>query len=205
MSSNPTHTQALGPTGLNLIRIAISAYFVAVAMDWAEGFDKGALFQTLNTPGIADFIGSMLLFYLAFVYMCGFQLRMSALLLAVFVLASAFVSAFVHQNGQNFGGSDLWRDLAFVCAILLSYASLSRRDMRRVAVLSQKFQARKLPKNKIVQPARMPQRYKTKPSSAPASAWEEMRPTPQTATAAAPTAMRGEVLDRPSDNLFSNV
>ena len=202
MSSKVTHTQALGPTGLNLIRIAISAYFVAVALDWADGVDKGALFHSLNTPGIADFIGSMLLFYLAFVYMCGFQLRMSALFLAVFVLASAFVSTFVHQNGEDFGGSGLWRDLAFVCAILLSYASLSRRDLRRVAVLREKLQARKLPKNKIIQPARMPQRYPTQPGPVPTSAMGDIDPT---AASAEPTAVRGEVLDRASDNLFSNV
>lgn len=155
MASNPSHTQALSATGLNLIRIAIAAYFIAVALDWADGFHKGALFQHFSTSDIAHFIGSMLLFYLAFVYLCGFQLRMSALFLALFVLSSSFVDAFIFNQGQSLGTTGLWRDLAFVCAILLSYASLSRRDMRRVSVVREKVQVRSFKSKKMVQPNRV--------------------------------------------------
>lgn len=167
MSKSKRDNQVLGPTGLNLIRIVISAYFIAVSLDWTEGFNKGALFLTLSKPDIAHFTGSMLLFYLAFVYLCGFHLRLSALFLAVFVLASALVDLFVYQSGIHIGSSGLSRDLAFVCAIMLSYASLSRQDLKQVAVLRSTIQPRSFPANKIIAPTRL--NHSEKPAAAPVS------------------------------------
>lgn len=208
MVTPTAHTQALGPTGLNLIRIAISGYFIAVALDWAEGVNKGVLFFTLGSPATAQFIGSMLLFYLAFVYLCGFQLRMSALFLALFVLASAFVDVFVYHDGQNLGSSGLWRDLAFVCAILLSYASLSRRDMSRVSAIRQKIQARSVARNKLIQPNRVAPRSAdplTLPTIRTPAQTTVQTTAPKPAPSARPRHTETSVTPDDTANIFADV
>ncbi|MEL7258658.1 MAG: hypothetical protein AAFN80_12560 [Pseudomonadota bacterium] len=123
----------LDHTGLNLIRIVVGSYFLAISMGLISGFEPTALFVAYSNPMTADLIGTMLLFSLTVVYMTGWQLRLSCLALALFVLSSSLVQNFLLvQTGTI---SDFWRDLTMVCAVLLSYSSLRRSELRKAALV----------------------------------------------------------------------
>ena len=127
-----TTTRWLDQTGLNIIRVIFASYFVAVSLDLVHGFDKQALFLSIFDPATADLIGSTLLFSLALLFMIGLHLRMTALTLALFVMTSSAVSAVHHFDFATL--NIFWRDLAFTAAILLSYSTMSDRQLRRAVI-----------------------------------------------------------------------
>ncbi len=123
----------LDHTGLNLIRIVVGSYFLAISMGLISGFEPMALFIAFLDPLYADLAGTMTLFSLTVVYMTGYQLRLSCLALALFVLASSLAQNFVYLQSGTI--SDFWRDLTLVCAVLLSYSSLRRSELRKAALV----------------------------------------------------------------------
>ncbi len=123
----------LDHTGLNLIRIVVGSYFVAISMGLISGFEPTALFIVYSNPVLADLLGTMVLFSLTVIYMTGWQLRLSCLALALFVLSSSLVQNFLLSQAGTI--SDFWRDLTMVCAVLLSYSSLRRSEIRKAALI----------------------------------------------------------------------
>lgn len=123
----------LDHTGLNLIRIVIGSYFFAISMGLISGFDPTALFVPYLNPLTADLIGTMVLFSLTVIYMTGYQLRLSCLALALFVLSSSLAQNILFLGNGTI--SDFWRDLTMVCAVLLSYSSLRRAELRKAALV----------------------------------------------------------------------
>ena len=115
-------------TGRNVARIVIGSYFVAVSTGLVQGVDTGALFAPYLPTDLAEQAGAALLMAAAIVFMSGLVLRLSALMLALFVLFSSLA-----QNQFLFGAqgvSAYWRDVALVCAVLLSYSAHRSRGMR---------------------------------------------------------------------------
>lgn len=127
------NNRSLNFLGLNLIRIVIGSYLVAVSLGVIQGFDHAALFRPL-IPGVwANLAGTAVLFGLAACFIAGIHLRIFALALALFVLASS-LTAMVSRFDAG-AASVLWHDLVLVCAILLSYAPLRRRELRHAALI----------------------------------------------------------------------
>ena len=85
----------LNNSGLNLIRIVIGSYFAAVALDLVTGVDQSALFAGFAPHMVADLLGSTLLFVASLAFMTGIYLRMSALVLALFVFSSSLIQNFL--------------------------------------------------------------------------------------------------------------
>lgn len=120
----------LDHTGLNVIRIVIGSYFLAISIGLVQGFDQTALFIGLLPPEQAALAGSAFLMVLSLTFMTGIMLRLSALMLSLFVLCSSLMQSFVMMEPR--GLSAFWRDMALVCAILLCYTPRRRRDVRKV-------------------------------------------------------------------------
>lgn len=121
-------------TGLNLIRVIVGSYFIAVALDLIVGLDPSVLLIPLMEPALADLAGSTLLLCLGLSFMTGTALRLSSIGLTLFVLTSSLAQNFIVMDPGNL--SDFWRDLTLICAVILSYATLGNADLRRAAALS---------------------------------------------------------------------
>lgn len=124
----------------NLIRIVTGSYFAALALDLVEGLDKAILFAPLLDAKAADFVGSTLLLSLSLSFMLGYQLRLSALSLALFVFVSSFAQHMIHVGPGAV--SAFWRDLTLTCAVMLSYITLTPREMRRASMLATRARMR---------------------------------------------------------------
>lgn len=123
----------LDHTGLNLIRIVIGSYFMAVSVGLVAGVDPAALLRPVLPATVAEFAGMTLLFALATAYMAGVSLHMVSLALALFVLSSSVATHLVRPGAGTVGF--FWRDLALVCTVLLSYVPLRRRELRRAVLI----------------------------------------------------------------------
>lgn len=156
----------LDHTGLNLIRIVIGSYFMAISLGLITGVDQSALFRPWLDAQTAQLAGTGVLFSLSMIFMSGVFLRMAALTLALFVLCSSAVGSFLSFEPQPI--SSFWRDLALVCAVLMSYSSLRRHELRNAALLMRRRAARiKRGKFSTVTPRRVS--VQGKPASKPAA------------------------------------
>jgi hypothetical protein len=115
---------------VNLIRIVIGSYFLAIALGLVDGVDKGALFVGAWPLEQASLAGSVVLATIATTFMSGVCLRLSTLALALFVLCSSIMQTYV--TAAPAGVSAFWRDMSLVCAILLCYGAANRREVRKV-------------------------------------------------------------------------
>ena len=118
----------LNQTGLNLIRIVIGSYFMAVSLDLVIGIDQTALFVPFMPFQVADLVGSTLLFVVSIAFMLGIRLRPTALVLALFVFCSSLMQNFLIAEFEDI--SAFWRDVTMVCAIILNYSNMNRREIR---------------------------------------------------------------------------
>ena len=115
---------------MNLIRIVIGSYFLAIALGLVAGVDEGALFAGAWPAEQASLAGSVILATIATSFMSGLCLRLSTLALALFVLCSSIMQTYVMAAPA--GVSAFWRDMSLVCAILLCYGAANRREVRKV-------------------------------------------------------------------------
>ncbi|WP_232796475.1 hypothetical protein [Roseovarius salinarum] len=180
--------------GINLLRIVIGSYFLALAMGLIQGVDKAALFVAFADATTAQVLGSALLLYFSLTFMAGIAVRMSALVLALFVFCSSAVQTFLYADPVGMGA--FWRDLALVCGVLLSYAGLGRRDLRRIDLLHRRARPRHIAvREGHVTPRRM-------------SAAQNHTPRPGTGLRLAPLQLRDNSADTAlsnPDNIFADV
>lgn len=120
-------------TGLNLIRIVIGSYFMALSLDLIEGSDPRVIFLPFLDPAAADLVTTVFLFSVTVAFMCGLFLRLTSLMLATFTLASSYVTNFMMPETAQI--AEFWRDLTLVCAILLCYSCLKRNELRKAALV----------------------------------------------------------------------
>jgi len=120
-------------TGLNLIRIVIGSYFMATALGLIAGVDQSVMFLPVLPESGARLVGTALLFILSVGFMAGVFLRLISLMLALFILCSSVVDHYMHI--ETLAVSAFWRDLALSCAVLLSYSSFKRREIRNAALI----------------------------------------------------------------------
>lgn len=140
----------------NLIRIVTGSYFAALALDLVQGFDKAILFVPFLGANTADFVGATLLLGISFSFMLGYHLRLSALSLALLVFVSSLAQNMIHVEAGAI--SAFWRDLTLTCAVMLSYITLSPREMRRASMLATRARQRMIAQKSVT-----PRRVVTSP------------------------------------------
>lgn len=128
-----SNERSLDHTGQNLIRIVIGSYFMAIALGLISGFDQSAMFLSSMDQANAELVGTAILFISATAFMSGLQLRITSLVLALFVLCSSVIENYMQY--ENVLVSTFWRDLVLASAVLLSYSSLRRRDLRKASLI----------------------------------------------------------------------
>jgi hypothetical protein len=143
---------SIDQAGLNLIRIVIGSYFMAVSIGLVAGLDTAAIFTPLMPVLMADILGATAMFCLSACFMAGVQLRLVALSLAIFVFSSSLTQNMLHIAPGSV--SAFWRDLTLTCAVLLTYSSLSRAALRRASVLAHRARQRRA-REKEVNPRRI--------------------------------------------------
>lgn len=139
-------------TGLNLIRIVIGSYFMAISLGLISGIAPPVLFLSFTDPTTADLIGTILLFSITALFMVGVYLRLTSLMLAIFVFSSSIAQNFVLTDATLI--EPFWRDLTLVCAILLSYTCLKRTELSRAALVWRRTTPR-LKSSQTVMPRRV--------------------------------------------------
>lgn len=149
-------------TGLNLLRIVIGSYFMALSLDLVAGLDVATLFRQMLPHAVADIVGSTLLLCLSAAVMAGYQLRLAALSLALLVFCSSLVQNLMVVTPESL--SAFWRDLALATAVLLTYLTLGPRALRRASVLAHRARARHALAKTSVNPRRItPQATQKRP------------------------------------------
>jgi uncharacterized membrane protein YphA (DoxX/SURF4 family) len=201
----------INQTGLNLIRIVIGSYFMAVSLDLVIGVDQTILFAPFMSAALADLVGSTLIFVSSVLFMTGVALRLTSLFLAMFVLCSSVIQNFIVFEMGNL--SDFWRDVALVCAVILNYSALGRRELRRASIIARRTRVQQMHSRHGVAPRRVRLAQgvaKRPPSHADLAGLRQSvatKPTekPETATTAAQASERDGEPGPLSDNIFANV
>lgn len=191
----------LNQTGLNLIRIVIGSYFVAVSLDLVIGVDQKALFLPVAPGVVADIVGSTLLFLTSVAFMTGFQLRITALVLALFIFCSSLVQNFLLAPVEDV--SAFWRDVTLVCAIILNYSNMNRRELRRADLMRRRNLARSR-KIRVICPDVTPRRVQPQAPVNP-QVQKDARPVLQLPSFMKPPQERQGDRDLVDINLFANI
>jgi hypothetical protein len=140
-------------TGLNLIRLIIGSYFMAISLGLVQGVDHRAIFAPIFGAQTGDLIGTTVLFAISAAFMSGLYLRTTSLMLALFVLTSSLIETFIAFQPQNI--SAFWRDLTLMCGVLLSYYSLKPADMQRASLVGRRYISRVVKTSEQVTPRRV--------------------------------------------------
>ncbi len=146
-------TPQMSQSGLNLLRIVLASYFIALSLGLIEGTNTTLILHHAASPKIADFAANTSVFLLAYLVLMGMWLRPAALLLGTFVLAASAYATFVYHPPQLM--SDFWRDIALVSGLMMTYLQTSSRGTRRRAMLRRLPRARKVQPGVTVTPRRV--------------------------------------------------
>ena len=185
---------SMDQTGLNLIRIVIGSYFLALSLDLVSGLDAATLFAALLPHATADLIGSTLLFCLSAALMAGLQLRLCALSLALLVFCSSLVQNLIIVTPDSL--SAFWRDLTLATAVLLTYLTLGPGALRRASVLAHRARLRRAMAQRAINPRRItPQTVQKRPVQ------QEIR----SALAASTLSRRPASHEDDVENIFANI
>jgi uncharacterized membrane protein YphA (DoxX/SURF4 family) len=146
-----------------LIRIVIGSYFMAISLGLIQGIDKSALFAPIVGLQMGDLVGATVLFAITTAFMSGLYLRVTALMLALFILTASIIQTFMPFQPQNI--SAFWRDLTFCCAVMLSYSCLKPKEMRLAAVIGRRNVPRVVKNSTVVTPRRVTPSGAAKPET----------------------------------------
>ena len=127
----------LGNAALKFIRMVMASYFIALSVDLIAGVDTAIFFTPFMQNDTADLVGSAITLYCAALLFFGLFLRLASLYLAIMVLTASIVQNFFHTPIGNVEA--FWQDLVVVCGLLLTYCTLSPREMRRQAFIMQQI------------------------------------------------------------------
>lgn len=142
MKSHSRDRVTLSPSAQNLIRILIASYFLALATGLVAGTELAAPFAPLLPDPWAGRAGAALVFALAYLVMIGVRLRAAALGLALTMFTAHCVGA--AQIGLAAQIDTLWRDLALIGALILTYGESSPRAYRKRGILKPRPVVRRL-------------------------------------------------------------
>jgi uncharacterized membrane protein YphA (DoxX/SURF4 family) len=144
----------LSATGANLIRILIASYFIALGVGIIPGTDISALFAAVLPAPYAGLLAGGVVFALAYLVLIGAWLRPAALLLALVVFWSSYISVSNMGFAEQLGS--FWRDMALIAALILTYAEPDpRAHSRRGAFRSVRAPRRLIARDEMVTPRRV--------------------------------------------------
>ncbi|MGR3344561.1 MAG: hypothetical protein ACU0DI_15305 [Paracoccaceae bacterium] len=123
----------LNQSGQNLIRILISSYFIGIALGLIEGTNAIILAEVVMPANAAHIVGSVVVFSLAYLVMIGMWLRPAALLLALTMFWSSYITNFGPQGPMAI--SDFWRDIVLISSLMLTYVQTGPSSVARRAML----------------------------------------------------------------------
>lgn len=130
----------LSSAELNAARVLIAFYFLAVAAGLTDGVSLVPVFETFLDPSIASGVSKAVLFTMGFLVLTGVFLRAVALSMAGFLLATYVLAAAKSGNWQP--PQTIWRDIALIGALILTYAQREGFFTRRPAPVGKR--ARKI-------------------------------------------------------------
>ncbi len=107
-------------SGHFFVRLLIASYFMALAGGLIPGSDISALLRPFMPDLYASLIIGVVVMALALGVVLGFHRRAAALLLAIILFWSSYVTLLSVGDEQAVGA--FWRDLALIGALLLTYA-----------------------------------------------------------------------------------
>lgn len=143
----------MSQSGLNLLRIVLSSYFIALSLGLIQGTNVTLLLRPYMAPDIADFAANTGIFLAAYFVLMGMWLRPAALILAGYFLASsAFATFLVHPPAQM---GDFWRDTALVAGLMMTYLQTDSRSAKRTALVRHQKAPRRVKPGDRVQPRRV--------------------------------------------------
>jgi uncharacterized membrane protein YphA (DoxX/SURF4 family) len=104
---------------LNAARFLIASYFLAVAVGLAEGVSLTPIFGVLfGEGGVSSFLSHTVLFVMGVLVLLGIAQRQVALTMAGLLLATNILELAATGKVDSAG---VWRDIALVGALILSY------------------------------------------------------------------------------------
>lgn len=120
----------LDQTSLNVIRFVIGSYLCAAALGLPSGYDPLVMFGLILPASSVELVGSVAWLTFSGIFVFGFMLRATTLILAALVISST-IATYLLGDG-DFGA--LWQSLAFAASLLLCYASLRPYEMYKAAL-----------------------------------------------------------------------
>ena len=142
MSKATSDRVTLNATAQNLIRILIASYFIAVSVGLVPGTDVSTVFQQIMPDHLAGPVAVIFFFGLSYMVLIGLWLRGAALLLALTLFWSSYLTM-IDMGLQEQLGS-FWRDLALIGALMLTYAEPAARSHQRRGLFRSRPVARKI-------------------------------------------------------------
>ena len=130
----------MSASGLNLLRIVLSSYFIGTSLGLITGTNITVLAHLVMPSNLAEFIANTGVFILAYLVLMGVWLRPAALLLAGYVLASSGFATFVADGSATM--SEFWRDVALMAGLMMTYLNNNARKARSEAVIRRDPQVR---------------------------------------------------------------
>lgn len=118
---------------LKFIRMVMASYFIALSVDVIQGVNMAVFFAPFMSAPMAEQVGSAVVLYFAALLFFGLFLRLSSLYLAIMMLTSSMMQNFFQSPTGSIDA--FWHDLVIVCGLLLTYCTLSPRDLKRQAFI----------------------------------------------------------------------
>lgn len=122
-------------TGHSVVRLLISSYFIALALDIIPGSDLVALADPFMPAAAASILTSSIVVALALGILLGVQRRAAALLLAIVVFWASYLTMLDNPVADDIAA--FWRDLALIGALILTYADTAHADKNEVVAVFQ--------------------------------------------------------------------
>lgn len=142
MDRNPRTNRQLAMAGQNLTRILIASYFLAVSLGLINGTDSSVLIVWLLPGTISVFGGNAVVFVLGYLVLTGIWLRPAALLLAIILFWSSYLTSF--GTGNDGSLDEFWRDLALIGGLILTYTQTSHRSSKKRAMFRKMRKVRRI-------------------------------------------------------------
>lgn len=121
---------------LNAARFLIASYFLAVAVGLAEGVSLTPIFGLVFGEGsVSSFLSHAVLFVMGVLVLMAIAQRHVALVMAVLLLATNIIT--LSKTG-TLDSAGVWRDIALVGALILSYGQREGYFTRRPMPVNRK-------------------------------------------------------------------
>lgn len=121
MRRQETFTPYISESGHHMLRLLIASYFIGTASGIVP-FESGREMAAMLLPKeYSEFFFSAFMFTTSYLILIGRQIRVAALLLALFVFWSSYMASFGPY--RTLGLEEFWRDLALIGGLLLTYAN----------------------------------------------------------------------------------